>query len=136
GPRKQKIQELNPDGHSRWLNKRKIKSFYTGLIADDLRSGVQMLIQATGLGQMRPNVLVLGYKKNWQTAHPRNVDSFVGTLHDAFDFKYGLCLLRMKDGLNMSRVMQAHINPVFQQAEEPKLKDGGENPPSPPANGT
>lgn len=27
---------------------------------------------------------------------------------DAFDFKYGICLMRMKDGLNVSRVMQAH----------------------------
>lgn len=27
---------------------------------------------------------------------------------DAFDFKYGVCLLRMKEGLNVSRVVQAH----------------------------
>ncbi|XP_068117196.1 solute carrier family 12 member 3 [Hyperolius riggenbachi] len=127
GPRKQKLQELNPDGHIKWLNKRKIRAFYTGLIADDLRSGVQMLIQASGLGQMKPNVLYLGFKKNWQTSHPRNVESYVAILHDAFDFNFGLCVLRMKDGLNVSRVMQAHINPVFQQMEEPKLKEGGEN---------
>lgn len=45
GPRKQKLQELNPEGHIKWLNKRKIRAFYTGLIADDLRSGAQMLVQ-------------------------------------------------------------------------------------------
>ncbi|KAM8946863.1 solute carrier family 12 member 3 [Pelodytes ibericus] len=127
GPRKQKLQELNPDGHIRWLNKRKIKSFYTGLIADDLRSGVQMLIQATGLGQMKPNILVMGFKKNWQGSHPKNNENYVAILHDAFDFNYGLCLLRMKEGLNLSRVMQAHINPVFQQPEELTQKDAGEN---------
>ncbi|XP_066439896.1 solute carrier family 12 member 3-like [Eleutherodactylus coqui] len=33
----------------------------------------------------------------------------------------------MKDGLNMSRVMQAHINPVYQQMEEPHLKTSAEN---------
>lgn len=27
---------------------------------------------------------------------------------DAFDFKYGVCLMRMKEGLNVSRVLQAH----------------------------
>ncbi|XP_018410915.1 PREDICTED: solute carrier family 12 member 3 isoform X1 [Nanorana parkeri] len=124
GPRKQKLQELNPEGHIKWLNKRKIRAFYTGLIAEDLRSGAQMLIQAAGLGHMKPNVLFLGYKKNWHTSHPRNVESYVAMLHDAFDFNFGLCVLRMKDGLNMSRVMQAHINPVFQQMEEPKLKEG------------
>uniref|UniRef100_A0A8C5Q107 Solute carrier family 12 member 3 n=1 Tax=Leptobrachium leishanense TaxID=445787 RepID=A0A8C5Q107_9ANUR len=127
GPRKQKLQELNSSGHVRWLNKRKIKAFYTGLIADDLRSGVQMLIQAAGLGQLKPNILFMGYKKNWQTSHPKNIESYVAILHDAFDFTFGLCVLRMKEGLNMSRVMQAHINPVFQEPAEPKLKDGGEN---------
>ncbi|XP_069824579.1 solute carrier family 12 member 3 [Dendropsophus ebraccatus] len=127
GPRKQKLQELNSDGHVKWLNKRKIRAFYTGVIADDLRSGAQMLIQASGLGHMKPNVLFIGYKKNWQSSHPRNVDSYVGILHDAFDFNCGLCLLRMKDGLNMSRVMQAHINPVYQQMEEPTVKTGAEN---------
>ncbi|XP_044125925.1 solute carrier family 12 member 3 [Bufo gargarizans] len=127
GPRKQKLQELNSDGHVKWLNKRKIRAFYTGLIADDLRSGVQMLIQASGIGYMKPNVLFLGYKKNWQSSHPRNVESYVAILHDAFDFNCGLCLLRMKEGLNMSRVMQAHINPVYEQMEEPALKTAAEN---------
>ncbi|KAE8608204.1 hypothetical protein XENTR_v10011426 [Xenopus tropicalis] len=127
GPRKQKLQEISPEGHIKWLNKRKIKAFYTGLIADDLRSGTQMLIQAAGLGHMRPNVLVMGFKKNWSTSHPRSTENYVGILHDALDFKCGLCLLRMKEGINISRVMQAHINPVYEQTEEPKLKDGGEN---------
>ncbi|CAN2389517.1 sodium:chloride symporter activity [Pristimantis euphronides] len=107
------LQELNSSGHVKWLNKRKIRAFYSGLIADDLRSGAQMLIQASGLGHMKPNVLFLGYKKNWQSSHPRNVESYVAILHDAFDFNFGLCLLRMKDGLNMSRVMQAHSKCTF-----------------------
>lgn len=47
GPRKQKMPEsrLTADGHTKWLTKRKIKAFYTDVVAEDLRSGVQMLIQ-------------------------------------------------------------------------------------------
>lgn len=47
GPRKQKMPEsrLTADGHTKWLMKRKIKAFYTDVVAEDLRSGVQMLIQ-------------------------------------------------------------------------------------------
>lgn len=47
GPRKQKMPEsrLTADGHTKWLLKRKIKAFYTDVAAEDLRSGVQMLIQ-------------------------------------------------------------------------------------------
>ncbi|XP_074737547.1 solute carrier family 12 member 3 isoform X3 [Strix uralensis] len=122
GPRKQKMPEsrLMADGHTKWLVKRKIKAFYTDVVAEDLRSGVQMLIQAAGLGKMRPNILVLGYKRNWLTASPQSLEDYVGILHDAFDFKYGVCLMRMKEGLNVSRVMQAHVNPIFEAAEHPE----------------
>ncbi|XP_010582634.1 PREDICTED: solute carrier family 12 member 3 isoform X2 [Haliaeetus leucocephalus] len=120
GPRKQKMPEsrLTADGHTKWLMKRKIKAFYTDVVAEDLRSGVQMLIQAAGLGKMRPNILVLGYKRNWQTASPQSLEDYVGILHDAFDFKYGMCLMRMKEGLNVSRVMQAHVDPTTLAGEQ------------------
>ncbi|OXB54213.1 hypothetical protein ASZ78_013974 [Callipepla squamata] len=47
GPRRQKVPEARQasDGHTRWLLKRKIKAFYTDVLAEDLRSGVQMLLQ-------------------------------------------------------------------------------------------
>uniref|UniRef100_A0A8C3HCY2 Solute carrier family 12 member 3 n=1 Tax=Chrysemys picta bellii TaxID=8478 RepID=A0A8C3HCY2_CHRPI len=127
GPCKQKMSEcrLTSNGHTKWLTKRKIKAFYTDVVADDLRSGVKTLMQASGLGKMKPNILVIGYKKNWQTAHPRTVEEYTGILHDAFDFKYGICLMRMKEGLNVSRMMQAHINPVFDPAED--RKENGAN---------
>ncbi|NWV63205.1 S12A3 protein, partial [Malurus elegans] len=120
GPRKQKMPEsrLMADGHSKWLMKRKIKAFYTDVVAEDLRSGVQMLIQAAGLGKMRPNILVLGYKRNWRTASPQSLEDYVGILHDAFDFKYGVCLMRMKEGLNVSRVLQAHVDPTTSASEQ------------------
>ncbi|XP_075621264.1 solute carrier family 12 member 3 isoform X2 [Balearica regulorum gibbericeps] len=120
GPRKQKMPEsrLTADGHTKWLMKRKIKAFYTDVVAEDLRSGVQMLIQAAGLGKMRPNILALGYKRNWRTASPQSLEDYVGILHDAFDFKYGVCLMRMKEGLNVSRVMQAHADPATLASEQ------------------
>ncbi|XP_032302943.1 solute carrier family 12 member 3 isoform X3 [Coturnix japonica] len=121
GPRKQKVPEAQQalDGHTRWLLKRKIKAFYTNVLAEDLRSGVQMLLQAAGLGKMRPNIVALGYKRDWQAAAPQSLEDYVGILHDAFDFKHGVCLLRLREGLNVSRVPQAHINPAFGAAEHP-----------------
>ncbi|NWU10973.1 S12A3 protein, partial [Cephalopterus ornatus] len=120
GPRKQKMPEsrLTADGHTKWLMKRKIKAFYTDVVAEDLRSGVQMLLQAAGLGKMRPNILVLGYKRNWRTASPQSLEDYVGILHDAFDFKYGVCLMRMKEGLNVSRVLQAHVDSTALAGEQ------------------
>uniref|UniRef100_A0A8C1XUK4 Solute carrier family 12 member 3 n=1 Tax=Cyprinus carpio TaxID=7962 RepID=A0A8C1XUK4_CYPCA len=94
--------------HLKWLDKRRIKSFYHTVVADDLHVGVQMLLQSTGLGRMKPNVLVMGFKKNWRKAQPNNIENYIGILHDAFDLQYGACVLRMKEGLDISRTMQAH----------------------------
>uniref|UniRef100_A0A2R9BHP5 Solute carrier family 12 member 3 n=1 Tax=Pan paniscus TaxID=9597 RepID=A0A2R9BHP5_PANPA len=122
GPHKQRMPELQliANGHTKWLNKRKIKAFYSDVIAEDLRRGVQILMQAAGLGRMKPNILVVGFKKNWQSAHPATVEDYIGILHDAFDFNYGVCVMRMREGLNVSKMMQAHINPVFDPAEDGK----------------
>ncbi|RXM33031.1 Solute carrier family 12 member 3 [Acipenser ruthenus] len=119
GPRKQKMPEVSrADRHVKWLNNRKSKSFYTGIVADDLRSGVQILMQASGLGRMKPNVLVMGFKNNWKSDNPSNMENYIGIIHDAFDFNYGICLLRMKEGLDISRTMQAHVNPGFEAGDD------------------
>ncbi|POI29154.1 hypothetical protein CIB84_007096 [Bambusicola thoracicus] len=141
GPRKQKVPEARQasDGHTRWLLKRKIKAFYTNVLAEDLRSGVQMLLQAAGLGKMRPNIVALGYKRDWQAAAPQSLEDYVGILQyalhrhlvapDAFDFKHGVCLLRLREGLNVSRVPQAHTDPeqqastIFQSQQGKKTID-------------
>ena len=55
GPRKQRVPELRliASGHTKWLNKRKIKAFYSDVIAEDLRSGVQLLMQVSCPGLLQ-----------------------------------------------------------------------------------
>uniref|UniRef100_A0A8C4RHU9 Solute carrier family 12 member 10, tandem duplicate 3 n=1 Tax=Erpetoichthys calabaricus TaxID=27687 RepID=A0A8C4RHU9_ERPCA len=91
----------------KWLNKRKIRSFYTSLMGENLRDGVNNLMQATGLGKLKPNTLIMGFKGNWQSDLSENLDSYVGIINDAFDFKYGICLLRTSNGLDISHRMQS-----------------------------
>ncbi|XP_012883347.1 PREDICTED: solute carrier family 12 member 3 [Dipodomys ordii] len=74
--------------------------------------------QAAGLGRLKPNILVVGFKKNWQSVHPATVEDYIDIIHDAFDLNYGVCVLRMRDGLNISEVLQPHVNPVFDPAED------------------
>lgn len=56
-PQKQKMPDsrLMADGHTKWLMKRKIKAFYTDVVAENLRSGVQMLIQVEPAGSDPPS---------------------------------------------------------------------------------
>ncbi|RVE71412.1 hypothetical protein OJAV_G00051510 [Oryzias javanicus] len=90
------------NAHVSWLNHRKVKAFYRGVVAAKLQGGVSMLLQGAGLGRIKPNVLVMGFKQNWRTDSPQAAHSYISILHDAFDLQYGVCVLRMRDGLDIS----------------------------------
>ncbi|GIX89108.1 solute carrier family 12 member 2 [Caerostris extrusa] len=61
------IQDLN----SRWLQERRVKAFCNLVEADSFENGVSSLIQTVGVGKMRPNILLMGFKENWQTCEMR-----------------------------------------------------------------
>lgn len=42
-------------------------------------------LKAAGLGKMRPNIVALGYKRDWQAAAPQSLEDYVGIL------QYALC---------------------------------------------
>eukprot|EP00073_Rattus_norvegicus_P032100 XP_006255199.1 PREDICTED: solute carrier family 12 member 3-like isoform X2 [Rattus norvegicus] len=67
---------------------------------------------------MKPNILVVGFKKNWQSAHPATLEDYIGILHDAFDFNYGVCIMRMREGLNVSEALQTHTPEALVQEEQ------------------
>lgn len=39
------VEKASSNAHVTWLNQRKVRSFYRGVVAPDLRSGVNMLLQ-------------------------------------------------------------------------------------------
>uniref|UniRef100_A0A4W6EMX6 Solute carrier family 12 member 3 n=1 Tax=Lates calcarifer TaxID=8187 RepID=A0A4W6EMX6_LATCA len=87
---------------------RKVKSFYRGVVATELRSGVSMLLQGAGLGRIKPNVLLMGFKTDWCSDTPQAAHNYIGILNDAFDLQYGVCMLRIREGLDISQPSQAH----------------------------
>ncbi|KAK2841825.1 hypothetical protein Q5P01_012025 [Channa striata] len=112
------VQRATSDGHVAWLNQRKIKSFYRGVVSADLRSGVNMLLQGAGLGRIKPNVVMIGFKKDWRSDTTQAAHNYIGILHDAFDLQYGVCVLRMREGLDVTRPLQSHVNPGFDAGSE------------------
>ncbi|KAJ7313018.1 hypothetical protein JRQ81_004280 [Phrynocephalus forsythii] len=110
-------QKVGGDGSTQWLRARKARSFYNFILTGDLRSGARSLLQVSGLGRLKPNTMVLGYKKNWQTDSPQNLESYVGIIHDCFDLSVGVCVLRMRDGLDVSRTVRAQVNLGFDDSE-------------------
>uniref|UniRef100_A0A9J8BET1 Solute carrier family 12 member 2 n=1 Tax=Cyprinus carpio carpio TaxID=630221 RepID=A0A9J8BET1_CYPCA len=103
--------------YQRWLLKTRIKAFYTPVFADDLRQGAQYLLQTTGLGRLKPNTLVFGFKNNWRDGEMKDVETYINTI-DAFDLQFGVVLLRLKEGLDVS-----HIQGGTLQEKAPGMKD-------------
>nr|XP_020450787.1 solute carrier family 12 member 2-like [Monopterus albus] len=106
--RRPNMKELSQE-HARcqrWLNEKRIKAFYTPVFSDNLRHGAQFLLQAVGLGRLKPNTLVMGFKNNWSDGDMRDVEIYVNTIHDAFDLLFGVVILRLQDGLDISHIQE------------------------------
>ncbi|XP_033961977.1 solute carrier family 12 member 3-like [Pseudochaenichthys georgianus] len=101
----------------KWLNKRKVRSFYTPFTADSLRVGARHLLQASGLGKLKPNTLVLGFKANWRDSSPESIEDYINTIYDTFDSNYCLCILRMMDALDISDLFDVEVNQGFDPDE-------------------
>uniref|UniRef100_A0A3Q3J1F2 Solute carrier family 12 member 2 n=1 Tax=Monopterus albus TaxID=43700 RepID=A0A3Q3J1F2_MONAL len=115
--RRPNMKELSQE-HARcqrWLNEKRIKAFYTPVFSDNLRHGAQFLLQAVGLGRLKPNTLVMGFKNNWSDGDMRDVEIYVNTIHDAFDLLFGVVILRLQDGLDISHIQEQEnlIHPLI-----------------------
>ncbi|KFU87270.1 Solute carrier family 12 member 1 [Chaetura pelagica] len=84
GPRKLCVKEMNSGMAKKqaWLTKNKRKAFYAAVAAESFREGVKSLLQASGLGRMKPNTLVIGFKKDWRNAPATQVENYVGIIHN------------------------------------------------------
>ena len=56
------------------------------------------MMHLAGLGKMRPNTVVMGFKNNWTDKRYINeVVDYLGVINDIFELGYGLIILRMNE---------------------------------------
>ncbi|KAG8198108.1 hypothetical protein JTE90_020931 [Oedothorax gibbosus] len=67
-----------------FLSKRKIKAFYTLLEGESFSGGASALMQTVGIGKMRPNVVFMGYKSNWQDSSIDDVQEYFNVIQLSF----------------------------------------------------
>ncbi|UJR08646.1 hypothetical protein I4U23_012905 [Adineta vaga] len=91
-----------------WLKQRTAKAFYQPVIEPTLRQGAIALLQCVGVGKMRPNVAVLGFKNDWTVNAITSIDYF-NIIHDALHLKYGIGILRLQTGLDSSDFFQPDL---------------------------
>ncbi|XP_032514498.1 bumetanide-sensitive sodium-(potassium)-chloride cotransporter [Danaus plexippus] len=113
-----------------WFSKRNIKAFYT--IVDDasFKDGAGALLQASGLGKLKPNILLMGFKEDWQTCPRQELAGYIDVMHKALDLHMGLSLLRVSGGLyscdTLDEDLLACLQPPAQvePALAPSMGDG------------
>ncbi|KYM96976.1 Bumetanide-sensitive sodium-(potassium)-chloride cotransporter [Cyphomyrmex costatus] len=89
---------------SSWLRANKIKAFYSLVDSSNFQDGATSLLQAAGLGKMRPNILLMGYKQDWATCPRENLNMYFNVMHKALDMHIAVVLLRLQEGLDSSAI--------------------------------
>nr|CAD7400091.1 unnamed protein product [Timema poppensis] len=127
---------LTYKAHS-WLRTHKIKGFYSHVDEVSFEEGARALMQATGVGKLRPNVLLMGYigglegmrQRGAQLLllhHALKAESQVALVSDmlvkllltqikALDMYMAVAILRLQEGLDYSKVV----------ADDDELTNGG-----------
>jgi len=87
----------------------KVRGFMSTTIAPSVRDGLQSLLCCSGLGVLRPNTLVLGYKEDWKDAmgteakrpaandsgeKDLTTDDYVDMIRDGFKMGMGVMICR------------------------------------------
>lgn len=88
-----------------WMHKRKYKSFYSELRSPSMRTGAFSMMQTVGIGKLRPNTLMIGFKNDWQVDKIESVIDYYELINDAFLLKFGICILRLDGGLDYSDLL-------------------------------
>ena len=77
------------------------------IVAPSLRAGVQSMMHLAGLGKMRPNTVVMGFKRNWtDQKNIHDVVDYLGVINDTFELNYGLVILRMDEKQKREIIVQ------------------------------
>lgn len=65
---------------TKWLRAHKTKAFYTLIDNVPFSEGVRAMLQATGIGRMRPNILLLGYQSDWTRGSLQQIDGYFSAI--------------------------------------------------------
>nr|CAD2178707.1 unnamed protein product [Meloidogyne enterolobii] len=103
-----------------WFVSRHLKGTFAVTVANpNLRAGAQTLLQIAGLGKLRTNIILMGFKQNWaQNRSPEGINEMIdyfGLIQDAFDLNMSVGVLRNSNrGFDISEL-------ILETAEELRL---------------
>uniref|UniRef100_A0A8D9ENE6 Bumetanide-sensitive sodium-(Potassium)-chloride cotransporter n=1 Tax=Cacopsylla melanoneura TaxID=428564 RepID=A0A8D9ENE6_9HEMI len=101
----------------KWLQKNKDKAFYVVVDDGNFSDSVSVIMKSTGLGKLRPNVMMLGYKNDWMTCPVSDLDDYYNVVYKAFEYRLSVLILRVPGGLDYSHAVK--LPPDVDEKEDP-----------------
>ncbi|XP_050296584.1 bumetanide-sensitive sodium-(potassium)-chloride cotransporter [Anthonomus grandis grandis] len=101
-PLSQRARDVLTYKANSWLKAHKFKAFYHQVDGMSWLEGARALLKACGIGKLKPNILMMGYKSDWQTCPTEDLLNYFEILHNAFDMHLGLSIFRLQQGLDVS----------------------------------
>ncbi|XP_050068324.1 bumetanide-sensitive sodium-(potassium)-chloride cotransporter [Anopheles maculipalpis] len=90
---------------SEWFRRHKVKGFYSLIDDDDFETGSRAIMQASGIGKLRPNVLLMGFKSDWDRCESSELEQYFNVVHKALDMYLSVAILRVSKGFDYSQVL-------------------------------
>ena len=60
----------------KWLKQQKIRGFFSVAHGQDGHQAANSLMSSVGLGKLRPNMILMGFKRDWRTCQTENLVNY------------------------------------------------------------
>ena len=67
-----------------YLRMHKINGFCTLIDNVELSKGVAAMLSVSGVGKMRPNILLMGFKNDWRTIERHTLDEYFASIQSVW----------------------------------------------------
>ncbi|XP_076252109.1 sodium chloride cotransporter 69 isoform X2 [Rhynchophorus ferrugineus] len=101
-PLSQRMRNILSYKANSWLAAHKLKAFYQQVDGVSFQEGARALMKVCGIGKLKPNILLMGYKTDWQTCVKDELINYFEILHNAFDLHLAVGILRLQTGLDIN----------------------------------
>ncbi|TRY67544.1 hypothetical protein TCAL_09074 [Tigriopus californicus] len=116
---KARADEMSND-INHWMEDHQIKAFFSLTQSATFDDGAISTINLTGLGKLKPNVVMMGFKNNW-IADKEGCESYTKVIHHCFEINLSVVLLKLKNGCDFSNKIKSEkpITVTVTQGERP-----------------
>ncbi|XP_072153049.1 bumetanide-sensitive sodium-(potassium)-chloride cotransporter isoform X2 [Bemisia tabaci] len=109
---KQRLARI--DQGNAWLRSNKIRGFFNVVQSDTFESAAKSVIQAAGIGKLRPDILMVGFKEDWRDCPYDELLGYFHTIQFAFENRMSVTVLRLPPTLNSNG---GHVNKGMDETE-------------------